>query len=75
MDSSFTQAGSQANAVERRRAIEVTPLPARSKTVSRDTNREQAIAIIPEMRWEDLSDEALIARYALRRTRAQRNST
>jgi RNA polymerase sigma factor (sigma-70 family) len=27
------------------------------------TGKGQSVAIIPEMRWEDLSDEALIARY------------
>ena len=36
-------------------------VPARSKTVSPNTNKEQAVAIIPKMRWEELSDEALIA--------------
>lgn len=40
---------------------EVAEWPARSKTVSQDAGREQAVAIIPEMRWEELSDEALIA--------------
>lgn len=42
-------------------AAEVAEWPARSKTVSHDAGREQAVAIIPEMRWEELSDEALIA--------------
>lgn len=42
-------------------AAEVAEWPARSKRVSQDAGREQAVAIIPEMRWEELSDEALIA--------------
>lgn len=40
---------------------EAGALGERSKPVSRDAGREQAVAIIPEMRWEELSDEALIA--------------
>lgn len=43
------------------RAAEVAEWPARSKIVFQGAGREQAVAIIPEMRWEELSDEALIA--------------
>ena len=43
------------------RAAEVAEWPARGETVSHNGGREQAVAIIPEMRWEELSDEALIA--------------
>jgi RNA polymerase sigma-70 factor, ECF subfamily len=46
---------------ERRRAVAAAPRPASSKTASHDAKGEQALAIIPEMRWEELSDEALIA--------------
>jgi RNA polymerase sigma-70 factor, ECF subfamily len=53
---------------------ELTLLPARRQGVSPQaslpvcgvspqTGKKEAVAIIPEMRWEDLSDEALIARY------------
>ena len=31
--------------------------------VSPQTSKDEGVAIIPEMRWEDLSDEALISRY------------
>jgi RNA polymerase sigma-70 factor, ECF subfamily len=37
--------------------------PARGSSASADTGVKTPVAIIPEMRWEELSDEALIARY------------
>lgn len=43
------------------RAAEVAEWPARSKRVAQSAGWEQAVAIIPEMRWEELSDEVLIA--------------
>jgi RNA polymerase sigma-70 factor (ECF subfamily) len=58
--SSIAQSIAQAGTAERRRAAEAR-LAARGKTGSYGASREQAVAIIPEMRWEDLSDEALIA--------------
>ena len=42
---------------------ELALLPVRDKGVSSKGNKAESIAIIPEMRWEDLTDEALIARY------------
>src|SRR5579871_5700173 len=42
---------------------ELALLPVRDKGVSPKSNKAEAIAIIPEMRWEDLTDEVLIARY------------
>ena len=44
------------------RATEAAQLPARSKTVSQEASRGQAVVIIPKMQWENLSDEALIAK-------------
>jgi RNA polymerase sigma-70 factor, ECF subfamily len=42
---------------------ELALLPVRDKGVSSKAGKAESIAIIPEMRWEDLTDEALIARY------------
>lgn len=42
---------------------ELVLLPARDKGVSSKAGKAESIAIIPEMRWEDLTDEALIAWY------------
>lgn len=57
METSIAQVGT----AERRRAVAAAPRPASGKTASHDAKGKQAIAIIPEMRWEELSDEALIA--------------
>lgn len=42
---------------------ELALLPVRSKSVSPKSSEAESIAIIPEMRSEDLTDEVLIARY------------
>jgi RNA polymerase sigma factor (sigma-70 family) len=42
---------------------ELAPVVGIGRGVSPQNGRAEAVAIIPEMRWEDLSDEALIARY------------
>jgi len=49
------------NAVGRQSSGELALVPARS--AQPQTHQKEAVAIIPEMRWEDLTDEALIARY------------
>jgi len=46
-------------------------LAVRMNTVSPETVSKQPVAIIPEMRWEDLSDEALIAQYRAEADKAQ----
>jgi RNA polymerase sigma-70 factor (ECF subfamily) len=48
-------------AMGRHSSGELALLPARG--LSSQTGKKEAVAIIPEMRWEDLTDEALIARY------------
>jgi RNA polymerase sigma-70 factor (ECF subfamily) len=50
-------------AVGRHSPGELALLPAHAPDVSTQTGKKEAVAIIPEMRWEDLSDESLIARY------------
>ena len=53
---------------------ELTLVPARgapSKLRPRQTAREEAVAIIPEMGWQELTDEALIARYRAEAGQAQ----
>ncbi len=52
----------QVDKKERQSKAEAAEWTSRNKRVSQDAGREQAVAIIPEMRWEELSDEALIAR-------------
>ena len=49
------------NAVGHQSSGELALVPARS--AQPQTHQKEAVAIIPEMRWEDLTDEALIARY------------
>jgi RNA polymerase sigma-70 factor, ECF subfamily len=39
--------------------------------ISQPAGARRAVAIIPQMRWEDLSDEALIARYRAEEGKAQ----
>ncbi|HEY7403827.1 MAG TPA: RNA polymerase sigma factor [Candidatus Angelobacter sp.] len=43
------------------RAGEAAEWTSRNQAVSQDAEQELPVAIIPEMRWEELSDEALIA--------------
>ncbi len=43
------------------RAAEAIDQQTRNEAVSQGAGRAEAVAIIPEMRWEELSDEALIA--------------
>jgi RNA polymerase sigma-70 factor, ECF subfamily len=38
-------------------------VPVRNQGVSSTGSKAESVVIIPEMRWEDLTDEALIARY------------
>lgn len=38
-------------------------LPVRDHGISPKTSKAESVVIIPEMRWEDLTDEVLIARY------------
>ena len=56
---------------ERRRTAEIELVRAGCAPISTQIGDERAVAIIPPMRWEDLSDEALIARYRAEANHAQ----
>lgn len=51
------------NTVGHHASGELARLPVRNPGISPKSNKAESIAIIPEMRWEDLTDEVLIARY------------
>src|SRR5262249_61692235 len=53
----------QERAGERRRPTQIALVQTGCAPVPEQIKARRAVAIIPPMRWEDLSDEALIARY------------
>ena len=61
--------GVQDSAVSREKIVErqhtgpIALRPSRSNAATQKERALPSVAIIPEMRWEDLSDEAIIARY------------
>lgn len=69
MESSIAQVGklerkcttAGRNPVEKSCPAEATSDSERGNTILTGKNRQPAVAIIPEMRWKELSDEALIA--------------
>jgi RNA polymerase sigma-70 factor, ECF subfamily len=62
---------SQERTAEHGRAAQVAMAAASRAPISQDTGDKAAVAIIPPMRWEDLSDEALIAQHRAEADKAQ----